>query len=306
MSSSFSINPLIQLNLPLKFRANTCLPPLPHIFNTHTRVRNRKSRISCTGSDNSQNKEQQQQQLNLSVLRFTLGIPGLDESNLPKWIGYAFGSLLLLNHFVGSDSNTITPAQLRTEALGLSLAAFSVVVPFLGKFVKGASSVDQPILPEGSEQLFIMSQNISDTIKEDLAWGTYILLRNTNTVSVLISAQDALCARGYWNTPEDISKNNALDWFEKQIQRFGLSNLKDTLYFPQSTDSDLWRFLPKETRSLLVQPVLFKEKTKGFLLLASSINYAYNNRDRAWVGAIANKYRGELVSCTVHRVVPDF
>lgn len=185
MSSSFSINPLIQLNLPLKFRANTCLPPLPHIFNTHTRVRNRKSRISCTGSDNSQNKEQQQQQLNLSVLRFTLGIPGLDESNLPKWIGYAFGSLLLLNHFVGSDSNTITPAQLRTEALGLSLAAFSVVVPFLGKFVKGASSVDQPILPEGSEQLFIMSQNISDTIKEDLAWGTYILLRNTNTVSVL-------------------------------------------------------------------------------------------------------------------------
>ncbi|GFP87669.1 hypothetical protein PHJA_000910600 [Phtheirospermum japonicum] len=77
-----------------------------------------------------------QQQLNLSVLRFTLGIPGLDESYLPRYIGYAFGALLLLNHFVGSDSSSITPAQLRTEALGLSLAAFSAVVPYLGMFLK--------------------------------------------------------------------------------------------------------------------------------------------------------------------------
>ena len=76
----------------------------------------------------------QQQQLNLSVLRFTLGencsptlslssfllicafvdpgIPGFDESYLPRWIGYGFGSLILLNHFVGSDVSTITAAQL--------------------------------------------------------------------------------------------------------------------------------------------------------------------------------------------------
>jgi hypothetical protein len=40
------------------------------------------------------------------------GIPGLDESYLPRWIGYGFGSLLVLNHFVGSDSATATPAQL--------------------------------------------------------------------------------------------------------------------------------------------------------------------------------------------------
>lgn len=82
----------------------------------------------------SQNTEQQ---LNLSVLRFTLGIsyrlanwsfivflftwnllvvllgiPGLDESYLPRYIGYAFGALLVLNHFVGSDSSSTTPAQL--------------------------------------------------------------------------------------------------------------------------------------------------------------------------------------------------
>lgn len=91
----------------------------------------------------SPNNTTQQQNLNLSVLRFTLGIasltslytlthvckfevvlffilvfvfasgiPGLDESYLPRWIGYAFGSLLLLNHFLGSDSATVTLPQL--------------------------------------------------------------------------------------------------------------------------------------------------------------------------------------------------
>ncbi|KAG6716815.1 hypothetical protein I3842_04G067600 [Carya illinoinensis] len=223
------------------------------------------------------------QQLNLSILRFTLGIPGLDETYLPRWIGYGFASLLILNHFVGSNSATTTPAQLRTEAIGLSLAAFSVIIPYLGKFLKGASAADQATIPEGTEQIFVMSQNILDTKKEDLAWATYILLRNTNTIAVA-------------------SRKNLLEWFERQIERIGLKILKDTLYFPQNSDSVLWELLPKGTRSLLVQPVLQVPKPganqmegiegEGFVLLASSMGYAYSDRDKAWIGALANKFGG--------------
>ncbi|KAJ9679248.1 hypothetical protein PVL29_021239 [Vitis rotundifolia] len=257
------------------------------------------STINTTRKFQSISASNQQQQLNLSVLRFTLGIPGFDESYLPRWIGYGFGSLILLNHFVGSDLNTITAAQLRTEALGLCLAAFSVVLPYLGKFLKGAAPVDQTTLPEGIEQIFVMSQNISDILKEDLAWATYILLRNTNTIAVLISIRGALCVRGYWNTPDDVSKARVLDWVEKEIEKIGLFDLKDTLYFPQSADSGLWEMLPKGTCSLLVQPVLQipsqgtdeMEKIDGFVLLASSMNYAYTDKDRAWIGAVANKFR---------------
>jgi hypothetical protein len=54
----------------------------------------------------------------------------------------------------------------------------------------------------------------------------------------LISIQGELCARGYWNIPEKVSKANLLDWFEGQIERIGLKNLKDTLYFPQSSGND--------------------------------------------------------------------
>ncbi|XP_027358494.1 protein COFACTOR ASSEMBLY OF COMPLEX C SUBUNIT B CCB2, chloroplastic isoform X2 [Abrus precatorius] len=189
------------------------------------------------------NSTQQQQQLNLSVLRFTLGIPGLDESYLPRWIGYGFGSLLLLNHFLGSDSATVTPAQLSTEVLGLSLASFSIVLPYIGKFLKGAQLVDQKTIPDGTEQIFVMSPDIVDDLKEDLAWASYILLCNTNAIAALIYIQGDICARGYWNTPNDSSKEILLGWFKKKIENAGLYDLKDTLYFPQDAGSGTYRDL---------------------------------------------------------------
>ncbi|XP_019200259.1 PREDICTED: protein COFACTOR ASSEMBLY OF COMPLEX C SUBUNIT B CCB2, chloroplastic-like [Ipomoea nil] len=236
--------------------------------------------------------------------RLEKGIPGLDESYLPRYIGYAFGLLLLLNHFVGSDSSTVTAAQLRTEVLGLLLAAFSVVVPYLGRFLKGAVLVNERNVPDGADQTFVISQNVPGTLKEDLAWGSYVLLRNTNTISVLISTQDALCVRGYWTTPQDVSKADVCNWFEKQIQQLGLLNLKDTLYFPQATDSQLKELLPKGTCSLLVQPLLgspdpsYKEdtpKNEGFVLVASGNSYAYDSKDRAWIRAVAGKFRGNRI-----------
>ncbi|KAM4069103.1 hypothetical protein ACJW30_12G064600 [Castanea mollissima] len=283
---SMCFNPLIQLKMRPQFPAK--------------KTTSKSTSISARNQNSQTPTNQQQQQLNLSVLRFTFGIPGLDESYLPRWIGYGFGSLLILNHFVGSDSSTTTLPQLRIEALGLSLAAFSIVIPYLGKFLKGASPADQATIPKGTEQIFFMSQNISDTLKEDLAWATYILLRNTNTIAVLISIRGELCARGYWNIPEKVSKTNLLAWFRGQMERIGLENIKDTLYFPQGTDSVLWEMLPKGTRSLLVEPVLQvpnsganqKEKIEGFVLLASGMSYAYSDKDRAWIGALANKFGG--------------
>ncbi|KAG5133981.1 hypothetical protein JHK82_025169 [Glycine max] len=112
-------------------------------------------------------------------------ILGLDESYLPRWIGYGFGSLLLLNHFLGSDSATVTPAQLSTKVLGLSLASFSIVLPYLGKFLKGAQPMDEKTIPDDTEQIFFMSTDIVDCLKEDLAWASYVLLRNTNVIAMV-------------------------------------------------------------------------------------------------------------------------
>lgn len=51
----------------------------------------------------------------------------------------------------------------------------------------------------------------------------------------LILIQGEICARGYWNIPDDTSKEILSDWFKKKIEKAGLYDLKDTLYFPQDS-----------------------------------------------------------------------
>lgn len=136
-SISASLTPLIPFKSPPEF----CAKSLPKVATVRNGRRKLAVQIYCTRLDESSQDTSATQQLNLSVLRFTFGnlfngflgymfcsslgfkvlppfcfglqgIPGLDESYLPRWIGYAFGSLLLLNHFLGSDSTTVTSAQL--------------------------------------------------------------------------------------------------------------------------------------------------------------------------------------------------
>ncbi|WVZ57421.1 hypothetical protein U9M48_007808 [Paspalum notatum var. saurae] len=240
------------------------------------------------------NSDPPQQQLNLSVLRFTLGIPGLDESYLPRWIGLGFGALVVLNHLL---SPSPTPAQLRSEALGLCLAAFSATLPFLGRFLEGADAASRVPLPEGSSQVFVMSENLSAAQKEDMAWASYVLLRNTNTTSVVIAIGDVLCVRGYWNPPANTSKYAMIEWFKRQMQLAGLVDLRNVLYFPNSSDSQLAKILPDGILSVLVQPVLSSDpanseiRNEGVILLASNANYAYSEKDRIWISTVANKFQ---------------
>lgn len=57
-----------------------------------------------------------------------------------------------------------------------------------------------------------------------------------------------------------------------------------------------WDILPDGTRSLFMQPLVQNisepQKVNGFLLVASTAGYAYSDKDRAWIGAMAEKFRG--------------
>lgn len=69
-------------------------------------------------------------------------------------------------------------------------------------------------------------------------------------------------------------------------------------------DSKLKEMVPEGTRSLLVLPILKARKpstgetesTKGFVLLASGIDYAFTDKDKAWIAAIASKFSGSVLS----------
>lgn len=66
------------------------------------------------------------------------------------------------------------------------------------------------------------------------------------------------------------------------------------------SDSEFQDLVPTGTRCLLIQPVLHVsnendvglQKPGGFILLASTTRYAFSNKDKAWIAAVANKFRG--------------
>lgn len=70
-----------------------------------------------------------------------------------------------------------------------------------------------------------------------------------------------------------------------------------------ASDFEFQDLVPIGTRSLLIQPVLQVsnesttglQKPVGFILLASSTRYAFSNKDRAWIAAVANKFRGNWI-----------
>lgn len=231
----------------------------------------------------------------ISVLRFTLGIEGFDESNLPRIIGILFGFLLVLNHVLTQSS--VTAAQLRSELVGLFLAAIAVCLPYFGKRLKGMSVPMQQKLPAHYRQVFLMSENLSDVDREDLAWGSYALLRNTVSMSLLIYDTEVLCVRGCWDVPAEASKRDIFTLLEDGIELLSLSKVMTTLYFPNNADRQGWEMVPKGAASLLVQP--FNSRTTsnanvmhsgGFILLLSSMPQAYGEKERAWIAAFAKKF----------------
>ncbi|XP_078447993.1 chaperone (DUF2930) isoform X2 [Wolffia australiana] len=190
--------------------------------------------------------------LNLSVLRFTLGIPGLDESYLPRYIGFAFGSLVVLNHFFGSGSPT--PAQLRSEALGIGLAAFSIALPYFGKFLKLILCKDKLCIrgywnfPEDASKAQIL----------DLFW---------------VQIQEAGLTR------------------IRDPLYFPLGS--DSLFIgmlPSGAQSMLLQ--PVASRARNTGDDEDGDDAEGFVLLVSNAAYAYRDSDRAWIKAAARKFRG--------------
>ena len=67
------------------------------------------------------------------------------------------------------------------------------------------------------------------------------------------------------------------------------------------SDSEFQDLAPKGTSSLLVQPVFQAsidsaaglQTPVGFILLSSTLRYAFSDKDRAWIAAAANKLRGK-------------
>jgi len=169
--------------------------------------------------------------LDVAVFRFTLGIPGIDDSLVPRIVGALGAAGLAANHIFGGGSLSSAggAAQARAEALGGSLAAACMVTPTVEARLKdaapgrgrsaaaglaGAVSVfavaggggggggGRAEAPAAPPLLAPLAPSTAPPpppppLAAELAWASYALLRNTNAATVVVARKEGRAAGGW-------------------------------------------------------------------------------------------------------------
>ncbi|KAK9809926.1 hypothetical protein WJX72_001835 [[Myrmecia] bisecta] len=254
-------------------------------------------------------------ELDIAVFRFTLGIPGFDDALVPRVVGLLGAVLLLLNNVFGPVPSG---AQARAEALGALLAAMCMATPAVERRLKelqpGRGRTAANSKSAGANNIFAISQGVNEQLKQELAWASYALLRNTNTSGLLIyHAGTLLMARGAMGpaAASDASSSQAgpsLAALAMEVQRATeqsadiaavLEGRASSFYLPDQGSlikggAAQWHFVPRAAQSLLVQRMepgsaSWGRQSAGLLLLMAERPRAWSARERAWAAAIARK-----------------
>ncbi|KAG0590333.1 hypothetical protein KC19_1G090900 [Ceratodon purpureus] len=222
-------------------------------------------------------------EVDVSVFRFTLGIPGFDDADLPRLVGVFFGSLLLINHAVSIES--MTNAQLTSEVLGLFLAAVACSLPSVGRRLKGGEAGKEGNKGPGRRSVFELARRLSGKQKQELAWGTFALLQNTKTSAVIVWHRgEVVGARGSLGLEGGVQ---ALPQLQKMLNDSPVISSSGPLYVSNGADTKGWPIVPKDAKSILVQPF---EGEDGGLILLSYQPRSYSSKDRTWVTMLAEKF----------------
>ncbi|KAG2422693.1 hypothetical protein HXX76_015857 [Chlamydomonas incerta] len=280
-------------------QAAPCKPPVVSRRKT-TQVHAETQRRGGLGDDD----------IDVAVFRFTLGIPGFDDRFIPRVVGFAIGALLVVNHVLGAEP---TPeAQVRSEWLGVLLASLCVLVPDIEERLReampgrGRQKAAEAI--EGSANGFFLEPSLPEAAKKELAWSSFSLLKNTNCCGVaVVAGGKVLMARGALGsgvvTPG--SAGASLAAMSKDLASLsGSSKVAAALAGASADTQQLWlperggfggagagslALLPAGAQCLLVQHIPLPGGGPAALIVFSERPRALADRERGWVAAVANK-----------------
>jgi Cofactor assembly of complex C subunit B, CCB2/CCB4 len=193
---------------------------------------------------------------------------------LPFGVGGIAGTFLLVNRLV---SEGLTPAQSRSDVVGVILCAVMVLIGLLWQRV-------QPRTPDvvvllGKEGLE-MSGDLPVTVQTELAWASHLLLTNTATrsISIYIDGQTIL-RRGILAEQGQVVPGPILERVLKTQKPIYLVDVK---VYPGKIE---FNYLPENVQGIVCQPV----GNKGVLILAANAPRSYTRQDEAWIAGIADK-----------------
>ena len=243
-----------------------------------------------------------------AIFRFTLGIPGFDDGDIPRVLGILAGALLIANH---ASSDNVSSAQSRAEVIGVLLVCACFYAPELGRRIEEAtigsssssSSKKNSVDILGGSSQFLVEESFKETKNTNYAWASYAVLTNTNAKGVAFFEKTnegtmiMTLIRGSVRTIEDggsISSNReVLMKLAKGFSYEGLDvNEAGNLFLSSRMELDSvgangWEFLPPGAESAVVRQA--KTGSKGILVAYSDQPRAFNAKARLWLGGLAEK-----------------
>jgi hypothetical protein len=193
---------------------------------------------------------------------------------LPFGVGSIAGAFLLVNRLV---SEGLTPAQSRSDVVGIILCAVMVLIGLLWQRVQPRTP--DAVLLVGEEGLEI-SADLPAMVQTELAWASHLLLTNTATrsISLYINGRTVL-RRGILATPGQVVPGPILERVLKTQKPIYLVDVK---VYPGKIE---FNYLPENVQGIVCQPV----GNQGVLILAANAPRSYTRQDEAWIAGIADK-----------------
>jgi hypothetical protein len=193
---------------------------------------------------------------------------------LPFGVGSIAGAFLLVNRLV---SEGLTPAQSRSDVVGIILCAVMVLIGLLWQRVQPRTP--DAVLLVGEEGLEI-SADLPAMVQTELAWASHLLLTNTATrsISLYINGRTVL-RRGILATPGQVVPGPILERVLKTQKPIYLVDVK---VYPGKIE---FNYLPENVQGIVCQPV----GNQGVLILAANAPRSYTRQDEAWIAGTADK-----------------
>jgi hypothetical protein len=193
---------------------------------------------------------------------------------MPIAVGLIASTLLVVNRILTPN---LVPSQSRSDALGIILSAVLILTGLLWQNVQ--AKPPEVVTLEG-ESGFELADDLSESVRAELAWASLLLLNNTATKAIVIYYQGkVILRRGVLGKNAQLTPGPIVKRVLETQKAVYLVALK---LYPGRIEFD---YLPENTQGVICQPI----DAEGVLVLGANAPRSYTQQDEAWIAAIAEK-----------------
>lgn len=193
---------------------------------------------------------------------------------LPFFAGGVGGLFLLINRL---STLQLTESQARSDVVGVILSGVLMLIGIIWQQVQPRSPDAVTLI--GSQGIE-WGEDLSETVKTELAWASHLLLTNTVTKSLVIYYQEkVLLRRGILGINPQVQPGKIL---QRVLETGKPVYLVDLKLYPGRIEFD---YLPENTQGIICQPI----GKQGVIILGANAPRSYTQQDEKWIEGIADK-----------------